>query len=314
MQTKLFVRFLFFVSAIFAIVGFGLLGNSLTPAGHAQTNREITSNKNPELNVSSAFWKEQAQKAMAERNAPTGDKPEGMVIPESLTGSSIVKQKAKMTEMVNYGYSRPMDFADLALKRMTGELVELPMATETYLLDVGGSVTDGEFTTYDFDKGSVALNPLSSEYLIIKKLADDFDGMKYDLQNASDRKQFKVRLLRMVTPPTKKVLEEIAQAYHKEFKMPLRLTSLVRSMEYQFNLSQSSANSFVVRGNDSFPPHVSGCAVDIGRRTMTAAEQNFVMKKLAEMKTGGKIDALVEYGDSLVFHFFVYWDGKPPKS
>ena len=313
MRKKLSFRVLFFISILFAIIGFGLVNLSLTPSGQAQTNREITSNKNSELNVTIAFWEQQQKKALEERKSPTGDRPTGLVVPDILAPGNVARQKAKQAETIENGFTQPFDFADLALKRMSGEFVELPIATQSYLLDVGGSADEGEFTTFEFEKGSVALNPLSSKYKILKKLADDFDGMKYDLQNSRDRRQMKVRLLRMITPQTKIVLEEIAQAYLKEFNRPLRITAMTRSIEYQIKLNSTNANSFVVRGKGSLPPHVSGYAFDIGRRTLTADEQNFIIKKLVEMEGSGKIDALVEYGATAAFHIFVYWDGKPPK-
>ena len=46
---------------------------------------------------------------------------------------------------------------------------------------------------------------------------------------------------------------------------------------------------------------------------MTAEEQNFVMKKLAEMENSNKLDALIEYGVNACFHIFIYDDGLPPK-
>lgn len=306
-------RSLFFVFFLFAVIGFALKDFSPISFAQTQKTRETTCNKNPELNVSVEFWKQQQQKALEERKEPSGDNVPGLLFDEILRGGDITKQKAKMAEMTANGYIRPMDFADLALKRMSGELIELPIATESYVLDVGGSANDGEFTSFDFENQSVVLKPESSKYILLKQLAEDFDGMKYDLQNPQDRRQIKIRLLRMLNPQTRKVLEEIAAAYFKKFNRPLRIVSMVRSMEYQISLNKTSANSFRVRGNDSLPPHVSGCAIDLSRKQMTAEEQNFIGKKLAEMETGGKIDALVEFGDSPVFHFFVYADGKPPK-
>ena len=84
-------------------------------------------------------------------------------------------------------------------------------------------------------------------------------------------------------------------------------------MDYQILLNASNANSFVVRGEGSLPPHTSGCAFDLARKHMPVEEQNFVMAKLADMERDGKLDALIEYGTNACFHVFIYHDGNQPR-
>lgn len=84
-------------------------------------------------------------------------------------------------------------------------------------------------------------------------------------------------------------------------------------MDYQIMLNANNPNSFKVRGEGSLPPHTSGCAFDLARKHMTAEEQNFVMRKLAEMEQANKLDALIEYGVNACFHVFIYDDGIPPR-
>lgn len=84
-------------------------------------------------------------------------------------------------------------------------------------------------------------------------------------------------------------------------------------MDYQISLNKTNANSFIVRGEGSLPPHTSGCAFDLARKHMDVEEQNFVMAKLAEMERAGKLDALIEYGVNACFHVFIYHDGNAPK-
>lgn len=300
MNTKLAFYFLLFILLVF-----GGQETSLTSIVQAQTKDE--------LNVSAEFWRAQRDKALAPRKSPSGINPKGLVVPKELIADGVIKQKAKLAEMVADGYEQPLDFADLAAKILSGEFVELPMATESYVLEVCGSTTEAEFSSFDFDNGSVVLTPDSPKYATLKKLADDFNGVKYDLSEPSDRRQFKIRLLRGINPRAKVVLEEIAAAYLKKFNRPLRITSITYSMDYQIELNKFNPNSFVVRGKGSLPPHTSGCAFDIARKHMTAEEQNFVMSKLAEMEKAGKMDALIEYGANATLHVFVYHDGKPPK-
>lgn len=266
-----------------------------------------------ELNVTAAFLAERQRKALEDRPGEKGIRPANLDVPRELFGDGVIKQKAKLRGMNTAGYKQPMDFAELAEKRMKRELIEMPMAANSFYLDVGGSAQDKPFSAFNFAVGNADILPGNSKYQILSTLAGDFAGQKYDLNNASDRKQMRMRLLRMFNPRAKPILKELADAYFQKFSRPLRVTSLTRSMDYQILLNAGNANSFKVRGEGSLPPHTSGCAFDLARKHMPAEEQNFVMKKLAEMESAGKLDALIEYGANACFHVFIYDDGTPPK-
>jgi pSer/pThr/pTyr-binding forkhead associated (FHA) protein len=280
--------------------------------GEVKSTAADDATKPSELNVPIAFWQKQKDAVFAPRTGVTGISPPGMEVPRELFGDGVVKQKAKLAEMMRGGYQQPMDFAELAQKRLSKELVELPMATESFLIEVGGSATEGDFTAFSFQTRDAPLAPGSPKFQALQQLANNFDGQKYDLNNARDRKQIRIRLLRMFHPRARPILKELADAYFQEFKRPLRVTSLTRSMDYQISLNKTNANSFMVRGPGSLPPHTSGCAFDLGRAYMTVKEQNFVMKKLAEMENRGVLDALIEYNVNACWHVFIYPDGKPP--
>ena len=269
-------------------------------------------NKVSDLNVPLDFFKKQYDHAM--NHGAKGAEVGGLdPLPVELVGGNVSKQKAKLAELMQRkGYKQPLDFADLAQHRMEGNFIgELPSATESYVLDIGGSATEAEFTSFEFEGGNIKITPDSSDYQTLKKLADNFDGQKYDLENGRDRKQMRIRMLRMYNKQARKTLEEIANAYYQKFKNPLRISSLSRSMDYQISLNKNNANSFVVRGKGSLPPHTSGCAVDIPRKNLTAEEQNFMMKLLSEMERANKLDALREGSDNACFHFFIFPDGVP---
>jgi hypothetical protein len=189
----------------------------------------------------------------------------------------------------------------------------MPMATKSFYLDVGGSASDAPFTQFAFQTGNSEIAAGSPKFQILSQLASNFSGTKYDLGNPADRKQMRMRLLRMFNKRAKPILQELADAYFGKFGRPLRVTSLTRSMDYQIGLNASNPNSFKVRGEGSLPPHTSGCAFDLARKHMTAEEQNFVMQKLAQMESTNKLDALIEYGVNACFHIFIYFDGNPPK-
>jgi hypothetical protein len=183
------------------------------------------------------------------------------------------------------------------------------MATKSFYLEVGGSASTDPFTSFSFQAGDTPILQGSPKY---KSLADIAAKFGVNLDNPADRKQIRMRLLRMFNQRAKPVLQELSEAYFQKFGRPLRVTSLTRSMDYQIGLNKTNANSFQVRGEGSLPPHTSGCAFDLARKHMDVEEQNFVMAKLAEMERARKLDALIEYGVNACFHIFIYFDGVAP--
>ena len=266
-----------------------------------------------DLNVTAAFLAERQKKAFEPRGAETGIRPAGLNVPKELFGDGVIKQKAKLREMNTKGYKQPLDFAELADKRMRKELIEMPMAGKSYYLDVGGSASENPFSMFAFQTGNQEIAPGSPKFQVLSQLAANFSGQKYDLNSGPDRRQMRMRLLRMFNQRAKPILLELADAYFQKFGRPLRVTSLTRSMDYQIGLNANNPNSFKVRGEGSLPPHTSGCAFDLARKHMTSDEQNFVMQKLAQMESIGKLDALIEYGTNACFHVFIYDDGIPPR-
>jgi hypothetical protein len=279
---------------------------------NVSTVGDVSAPTDSDLNVTSAFLAEQKAKAMSPRSKETGIRPAGLVVPKELFGDGVVKQKVKLAQMRSTGYRQPLDFAELAEKRMSGELIEMPMATDSYYLEVGGSAQESPFNAFSFQEGQVPIVPGTPKWDILSRLAANFSGQQYSLESANDRKQMRMRLLRMFNQRAKPILKEIADAYYRQFNRPLRVTSLTRSMDYQILLNATNANSFKVRGEGSLPPHTSGCAFDLARKHMDVDEQNFLMQKLAEMERAGKIDALIEYGVNACFHIFIYHDGAAP--
>ena len=261
-----------------------------------------TSTDAPQLAVSVADWKTQRDKAMEKRNAPVG-LVSGVIVPPELKGN-IGKQLAQFQKMGITRENLPRDFASLAQRRMNNELVELPLATEFYYLDnIGTSADSSPFNLFDINTNSKSpLLPNSEGMTILQRLADNYNGQKYDLNDPAQRKQMKQRLLRMFHPKAKPVLEEIAGAYYKQFKRPLKITSLTRSLEYQVDLSRATSNAY--RG--ATPPHSTGMTFDIAYMHMTAEEQNFIMNKFAELEKAGRVDALHEVGQTPCIHTFVF--------
>lgn len=261
------------------------------------------------LEVTAAFLADRKAKAFEVRSAPTGISPPGLKVPPELRGDGVIKQKAKLAQMKSTGYQQPMDFGDLAKKRLDGELIEMPMATQSFYLEVGGSASNGPFTAFSFQSGDTPIPAGSPKFSLLQQVAQKFS---VSLDDPAGRKQIRTRLLRMFNQRAKPVLEELAGAYLQRFGRPLRVTSLTRSMDYQISLNKNNPNSFKVRGEGSLPPHTSGCAFDLARKHMGVDEQNFLMEKIAEMERAKRLDGLIEYGVNACFHIFIYYDGVAP--
>ena len=256
----------------------------------------------PQLTVSVADWEKARSLAMGKRNAPTG-LVSGVSIPPELQGN-IGKQLAEFAKMGITRATLPKDFASLAQKRMNNELTELPLATDIYYLDnIGTSADSSPFNDLNIITNAKTPLALNSEgFSILQKLASNYNGQKYNLDDPAQRRQMKQRLLRMFHPDAKVVLEEIAGAYQKQFKRTLKITSLTRSLEYQIDLSRATSNAY--RGQT--PPHSTGRTFDIAYMHMTAEEQNFIMAKFAELEKAGRVDALHERGQTPCIHTFVF--------
>lgn len=247
----------------------------------------------------------------------TGERPAGLEVKQALC-CGVPKQTKKLSEMVKQGYKLPLDFYDLAIKYKELELVEMPKVTEHYLFDQRGlsnadnQFRQGGFTTFNWEERSKPLLQSSPKFQLLKDLAEDFGGASYNLENPIDREQMKQRMLRLMNPRAKKVIEDISKLFYQKFKRPLMITSGIRSMEYQISLNANNPNSFQVRGNGSLPPHTSGVAFDIERKYLTVTEQNFLINEITNMEERGLLDGLIEYNENAVFHIFVYPDGRPP--
>lgn len=147
---------------------------------------------------------------------------------------------------------------------------------------------------------------LFSDYDSLQSLAKTFDGRSYDLSNSSDRQALKLSMLRSMRPAARKVMEEIAADYRRQFDRPLPVSSLVRPEQYQHALRKVNRNATTI----DTPPHSTGLAFDIDYRYMSPAEQMFLMNDLARIKKEGRIEVIRERNAN--YHVFVFIDGTRP--
>ncbi|MEN3333910.1 MAG: hypothetical protein V7641_3275 [Blastocatellia bacterium] len=147
---------------------------------------------------------------------------------------------------------------------------------------------------------------LASDYQTLTALAADFSGKTYNLDDAAERRAFKVRLLSFLRPPAREVLLEIAHDYKAKFNRRLPVTSLIRPEQYQMRLSEKNPNATRI----ATPPHATGLAFDVYNFYMTAAEQDYLMGVIAALKMAGRVEALRENRDHI--HVFAFADGARP--
>ena len=210
----------------------------------------------------------------------------------------------QVAEIEKYNVHTVQDYLDLAAMIERGELVPVPAVTETYILfGVGQRADEEPFTKFDEDDAAAA-NP--AEYEAIQKLAKNFNGRSFDLENPYDRHVLKINMLSTIRPQALKIIEQVSAAYHEKFDRPLPVSSLVRPEQYQHSLRRVNRNAVTI----DTPPHSTGLAFDIDYRYMSVAEQNFLMNELARIKNEGRIEVIRERNAN--YHVFAFVNGTRP--
>lgn len=206
----------------------------------------------------------------------------------------------QIAEVKKYNVPVCKDYLDLAAMIQRGEMITVPGVTDTYVLyGVAQRVDDSSFTN-DEDQN------VTRDYAPLQALAKNFAGRSYDLENPADRVALKSSMLSSLRPAALKILEEVADAYHRQFDRPLPVSSLVRPDEYQQALRRVNRNAVLIEA----PPHSTGLAFDIDYRYMSGPEQTFVMAELARLKNEGRIEAIRERNAN--YHVFAFINGTRP--
>ncbi|HEX4154360.1 MAG TPA: DUF5715 family protein [Acidobacteriaceae bacterium] len=97
---------------------------------------------------------------------------------------------------------------------------------------------------------------------------------------------------------------DIARAYYAQFGEPLELNSAVRTISYQRRLERVNGNAAAVAG-DTASPHLTGQAIDFGKRGMSLAEIAWMRAYLLPLMQAGAIDVEEEFQQAC-FHISVY--------
>ena len=212
----------------------------------------------------------------------------------------------QVAEIEKYNVHTVQDYLDLAAMIGRGELVPVPAVTDTYiLLGVGQRADEEPFTKFEEEaQDGTVTDP--GDYQALQKLAQNFNGRSFDLENPYDRHVLKINMLSTIRPQALKIIEEVAAAYHQKFDRPLPVSSLVRPEQYQHSLRRVNRNAVTI----DTPPHSTGLAFDIDYRYMSVAEQNFLMTELARIKNEGRIEVIRERNAN--YHVFAFVNGTRP--
>ncbi|GAC1420341.1 MAG: hypothetical protein NVSMB62_14220 [Acidobacteriaceae bacterium] len=111
-------------------------------------------------------------------------------------------------------------------------------------------------------------------------------------------------------PWTAEFLAVISRDFFRAFHEPLQVNSAVRTVEIQQRLVRTNGNAAPVAG-ETASPHLTGQAVDIGKRGLTMLQIAWMRAYLGPLIDTGKIDVEEEFQQSC-FHISVYKSYEPP--
>jgi len=108
---------------------------------------------------------------------------------------------------------------------------------------------------------------------------------------------------RYCRPWTRLFVEDLGQAYYKQFRQPIQVNSAVRTVEQQERLARYNRNAAPAEG-ETASSHLAGLTVDIAKRGMTRKQRAFVEKYLVNLRNAGLVEAIEERRQAC-FHVMV---------
>ena len=108
---------------------------------------------------------------------------------------------------------------------------------------------------------------------------------------------------RFCRPWTGLFLQDLGQAYYKQFHQPIQVNSAVRTVEQQERLARYNHNAAPAEG-ETASSHLAGLTVDIAKKGMTRRQRAFTENYLVNMHNLGLVEA-VEERRQACFHVMV---------
>jgi hypothetical protein len=88
-------------------------------------------------------------------------------------------------------------------------------------------------------------------------------------------------------------LNDMSQAYYKEFHQPLQVNSAVRTIEQQHKLRRSNGNAAPESG-ESGSSHLAGITVDLAKRGLTRTQHKWIEDYLKNLRDENLVEAAEE--------------------
>lgn len=108
---------------------------------------------------------------------------------------------------------------------------------------------------------------------------------------------------RFCRPWCNQFLQDMSQAYYKEFHAPLQVNSAVRTMEQQQKLRRHNRNAAPEVGEHA-SSHLAGITVDLAKRGLTRAQHAWIESYLKNLRDQGLVEAAEERRQAC-FHVMV---------
>lgn len=115
---------------------------------------------------------------------------------------------------------------------------------------------------------------------------------------------------RYCRPWTAQFLRDVGRVHYARFHRSLQINSAVRTVAFQRALMGINGNAAAADG-DLASPHLTGAAVDIGKKGLTLQEIAWMRAWLLPLQTAGKIDVEEEFYQAC-FHITVYSSYQTP--
>lgn len=108
---------------------------------------------------------------------------------------------------------------------------------------------------------------------------------------------------RYCRPWTRDFVEDLSQAYYKQFRAQIQVNSAVRTVKVQKKLRRHNRNAAPAEG-DTASSHLAGVTVDLQRRGMSKQQVRFVQRYLFYLRALGLVEP-EEERRQWVFHVMV---------
>ncbi len=108
---------------------------------------------------------------------------------------------------------------------------------------------------------------------------------------------------RFCRPWTRDFIEDLGQAYYKQFRQPIQVNSAVRTVEQQERLLRVNRNAAPAEG-DTASSHLAGLTIDIAKRGLSRKQRKFIEQYLVKFRSAGLVEAAEERRQA-VFHVMV---------